>query len=248
MKPFTFLAFLFLCSSVICQEYRSKFIDANEHFSAQEYLLAIEIYEEILINAEHQDVYYNLGNAYYRVGDIGNSIWAYEKALKLSPRDSDINFNINYLRTMVRDKIIPPTDMYLISLYKSLVLKFTINDLILFIGLLFLFLSVKYILNFYTNAINPFNVIINYTTIAFIVTLSLMTLDKYWHASDKYLGVIVVSAVDVRSSPLNRGENVIFRIHEGTKVEIQNFQSGWSEIILLDGKKGWVPSKDIREI
>ena len=248
MKIFTYLATLFICSSVICQDYKSKFIDANEHYSAQEYLLAIEKYEDILINAEHQDVYYNHGNAYYRVGDIGNSIWAYEKALKLSPRDSDINFNINYLRTMVRDKIIPPNNMYLISLYKSLVLKFTISDLILFIGLLFLFLSIKYILNFYTNVINPVNTIINYITIAFIVTLSWLTLDKYWNVSDKYHGVIVASAVDVRSSPLDRGENVIFRVHEGTKVEIQNFQSGWSEIVLLDGKKGWVLSKDIREI
>jgi SH3-like domain-containing protein len=75
-----------------------------------------------------------------------------------------------------------------------------------------------------------------------------LTLDKYWNVSDKYHGVIVASAVDVRSSPLDRGENVIFRVHEGTKVEIQNFQSGWSEIVLLDGKKGWVLSKDIREI
>ena len=63
MKIFTYLATLFICSSVICQDYKSKFIDANEHYSAQEYLLAIEKYEDILINAEHQDVYYNLGNA-----------------------------------------------------------------------------------------------------------------------------------------------------------------------------------------
>ena len=75
-----------------------------------------------------------------------------------------------------------------------------------------------------------------------------MALDKYWDVSDKNHGIIIASAVDVRSSPLDRGENVVFRIHEGTKVEILDTQIGWSEIILLDGKKGWIPSKELREI
>tara|TARA_Y100000766_G_scaffold193372_1_gene166290 strand:+ start:476 stop:1222 length:747 start_codon:yes stop_codon:yes gene_type:complete len=248
MKILILIFYVLMYSSVFCQDNVDKFFNANEYYSDQEYLSSIELYEEILLNVEHEDVYYNLGNAYYRAGDIGNSIWAYERALKLSPRDSDTIFNINYLRTMVRDKIIPPNDMYIISLYKTLMLKFKLSDLIIFVGLLSVFLSIKYIINSYSNVLKSFNSIINYAIFTLIIALSWMALDKYWNVSDKYHGVIVSSAVDVRSSPLNKGENIVFRIHEGTKVEIQNTQSGWSEIVLLDGKKGWVLSKAVREI
>ena len=60
--------------------------------------------------------------------------------------------------------------------------------------------------------------------------------------------IVLSTAINVRSAPIMRGENVVFRIHEGTKVEILDTQIGWSEIILLDGKKGWIPSKELREI
>ena len=248
MKILRHIFYVLIYSSLFSQDNMDKFMNANEYYRNQEYLSSIELYEDILLNVEHEDVYYNLGNAYYRAGDIGNSIWAYERALKLSPRDSDINFNINYLRTMVRDKIIPPNDMYIISLYKSLMLKFKLSDLIIFVGLLSVLLSIKYIISSYSNVLRSFNMIINYAIFTLIIALSWMALDKYWIVSDKYHGVIITSAVDVRSSPLNRGENIVFRIHEGTKVEIQNRQSGWSEIVLLDGKKGWILSKAIREI
>tara|TARA_Y100000814_G_C12113919_1_gene328155 strand:- start:159 stop:608 length:450 start_codon:yes stop_codon:yes gene_type:complete len=149
---------------------------------------------------------------------------------------------------MVRDRILPPDDMYLISLYKSILLKINLQDILLFIGFIFLLLSAKYVLNNFSSILKPINHFINYIALLLIIFYFWMALDKYWDVSDKNHGIIITSAVDVRSSPLDRGENVIFRIHEGTKVEIHNLQAGWSEIMLLDGKKGWIFSKDIRNI
>ena len=246
MKSSMLTLFFCLHSVVLCEE--ERFIEANEYYSIEEYSEAIKVYEDILKNGEHANVYYNLGNSYFRVGDIGNSIWAYEKALKLSPRDSDINFNLKYLRFMVKDKILPPDDIYFISLYKSLVLKFSFTDILFLLGFIFMFLSIKYLINQYFNFLIYFNGFINYTSIVFLLIFSWMALDKYWDISDINHGIITSSVVDVRSSPLDRGDNVVFRIHEGTKVEIQNIQSGWSEIMLLDGKKGWIFSKGVRQI
>jgi uncharacterized protein YgiM (DUF1202 family) len=73
-------------------------------------------------------------------------------------------------------------------------------------------------------------------------------LDKYWDVSDKQEGIVIASAVDVRSAPIARGENVVFRIHEGTKVDITTMQPGWYEVILLDGKKGWIPAEEVRTL
>ena len=246
MKIFLITLFVFL--PAVSQNDMGRFEKANEHYILEQYSEAIEIYEDIIKNIDHENIYYNLGNSYFRIGDIGNSIWAYEKALELSPRDSDINFNIKYLRSMVRDKIIPPDDMYLISIYKSILLKFNLQDILSIIGFIFLILSLKYVLNNFSSILQPVNYLINFSSLFFIIFCFWMVLDKYWDVSDKYHGIITTSAVDVRSSPLDRGENVVFRIHEGTKVEIHNLQAGWSEIMLLDGKKGWVFSKDIRNI
>ena len=84
----------FLCLPAFSQNYSGRFEKANEHYTLEQYSTAIEIYEDIIESIEHENIYYNLGNSYFRIGDIGNSIWAYEKALERSPRDSDINFNV----------------------------------------------------------------------------------------------------------------------------------------------------------
>ena len=81
-----------------------------------------------------------------------------------------------------------------------------------------------------------------------IFIFSWMSFDKYWSISDNSYAIVLSTAINVRSAPIMRGENDVFRIHEGTKVEILDTQIGWSEIILLDGKKGWIPTKELREI
>ena len=111
-----------------------------------------------------------------------------------------------------------------------------------------MFLSIKYLINQYFNFLIYFNGFINYTSIVFLLIFSWMALDKYWDISDINHGIITSSAVDVRSSPLDRGDNVVFRIHEGTKAEITTSESGWYEIILIDGKKGWVNTQYMREL
>ena len=72
-----------------------------------------------------------------------------------------------------------------------------------------------------------------------------IVLDKFWEISDKSEGVIILPIVNVRSAPIDRDEKIIFRIHEGLKVDIVQSQPGWFEIILLDGKKGWISHKSL---
>ena len=69
----------------------SLFLDGNKHYSIQDYNGALDMYEKLLGQGyEHSDLYYNLGNAYYRQNQIGQSIWAYHKALKIEPRNKDL--------------------------------------------------------------------------------------------------------------------------------------------------------------
>ena len=75
-----------------------------------------------------------------------------------------------------------------------------------------------------------------------------MSFDKYWSISDLNEAIVVSTSIDVLSAPITRGENILFRIHEGTKAQITNSEEGWFEVTLLDGKKGWVSKKYMRKI
>jgi SH3-like domain-containing protein len=72
-----------------------------------------------------------------------------------------------------------------------------------------------------------------------------MALDKYFEISDTKEVVIVQSEVDIYSAPFEKSETVLFRLHEGVKAEITQEQPGWLEIILIDGKKGWLKSEKV---
>tara|TARA_B110000914_G_C15052444_1_gene260291 strand:- start:182 stop:493 length:312 start_codon:yes stop_codon:yes gene_type:complete len=92
------------------------------------------------------------------------------------------------------------------------------------------------------------NSIFNTFLIGCLMLLAWMSLDKYWSFSDTNEAIVISTSVDVRSAPIERGENVVFRIHEGTKVQITTIESSWYEIILLDGKKGWVSTQNMRKL
>jgi hypothetical protein len=182
------------------------------------------------------------------MGEVGHAVWAYEKGHALSPRDGDINYNLSYVSSQVRDRIQGPDDLFFLAFYRAILEKLTILDLITLGGLLFIGLGGLYVLRLNGAISEKLGGILNSILLVSVVTAGWIMLDKYWDVSDEQEGVIIASAVDVRSSPIARGENVVFRIHEGTKVDITTSQPGWFEIILLDGKKGWIPAEEVRTL
>ena len=122
MKRHIYL-WIIVLQALFAQSNNDLFTSANELYKINDYQSAISNYEQILSSSEHEDIYYNLGNAYFRNGDIGKSVWAFEKAFILDPRDPDIKFNLDYLRSLVRDRIIAPTDLFLLSMYKKTIEK-----------------------------------------------------------------------------------------------------------------------------
>ena len=86
-----------------------KFKEANELYIEEHYKTAAKNYEEMLDSAhQNSEVYYNLGNAYYKSKRLGLAIWAYEKALKIDPRNEDAKFNLEFANLQTEDKIEQP--------------------------------------------------------------------------------------------------------------------------------------------
>ena len=100
---FTFISYSF------CIDYNKLFDEANNFFIKENYKESVEIYELIIESGlENSAVFYNLGNSYYRLKDIGQAIWAYRNANRLSPRDEDIAYNLNIAEANKIDRINSP--------------------------------------------------------------------------------------------------------------------------------------------
>jgi hypothetical protein len=136
-----------------------------------------------------------------------------------------------------------PKTMLSLEQYRALKRSTTLLDIILIASAIFMLGAFIYFLKKYYRwrGIWISRVIITFFMISLVVHL--MALDKYFEISDTKEVVIVQSEVDIYSAPFERSETVLFRLHEGVKAEITQEQPGWLEIILIDGKKGWLQSE-----
>ena len=101
------VTFLTLSTFLLFAKSDSTFINANKAYTQKNYTLAIQLYNEVLADGyKNADVYYNLGNAYFSLNELGKSILNYERALRLSPGFADAKFNLEFSNQQVVDKIV----------------------------------------------------------------------------------------------------------------------------------------------
>ena len=113
------LVLLALMMSVTSQAVTKQNADAE--YAKGNYMQAIKDYEELLKSGASVDLYYNLGNAYYRTDNITRAVINYERALLLAPGDKDVRFNLQMARSKTIDKITPESEMFFVTWYHSLV-------------------------------------------------------------------------------------------------------------------------------
>ena len=121
--------------------------DASEAYRKGDYKKSIELYEKVIADHlakgdESPEIYYNLGNAYFRDNQIGKAILNYNRALLLSPGDSDIRHNLRFANTRIEDKIVPSNHFFLTDWFNSIQHLFNSNTWgVIAIVLFFLFLG-----------------------------------------------------------------------------------------------------------
>ena len=233
---------LFAVEEEISQHYKSG-MDA---YKKGQYDLAIQEFESILSNNwDSPELYYNLGNAFFRSGNTAGAVWAFESCLNLSPTHSDAKYNLKLANLKVIDRMgLPDPPLYL-QWYLGLKEQFTPTtwiNITLFIFFLFS-LSVT------VNRLFLFSLVQNLRGVIltiFFISLFL-TLHSIWTDNSLNLGVIYSLKAEVRSEP-NTFSTRLFEVHEGLKVSINQLENDWVEIELLDGKTGWISNDQIRLI
>ena len=234
-------------SSLCAQVAEQLFSDGNEKMREGNYVDAIQIYESILeLGFENGDLYYNLGNAYYRKYSIGLAAWAYYNALSINPRDKDIIHNLKVVQAKQVDRIEMPEPFFLLDIYRKLKDSFTFREIIL-LGSSLLF--VKALLAFFIQfGWFRYSIYKHIITIMIIITLAMhgIAADKYFQKIRSDFGIITSNGVNAHSGPYFEENTILFQINEGMRVEIKQIQDKWIEIILVDGKKGWIPLESMR--
>ena len=225
-------------------------VEADSAYARGEYQQAIKDYEALLKQGASADLYYNLGNAYYRTENITRAVLNYERALLLSPGDRDIRFNLQIAQAKTIDKIVPESEMFFFTWYRSLVNLMSVDgwartslaSLALLIVLLLIYLFSDRI---WLRKIGFFGGIV-------LLLLFVVSNVFAWQQKQNLLyrkgAIVIVPSVTVKSTPANNGTD-LFILHEGTKVNITDgSMKGWKEIRIADGKEGWIESKQIEEI
>ncbi|MBR5325193.1 MAG: BatD family protein [Prevotella sp.] len=241
---------LTICLTSATESHAVTKVEADSAYARGEYQQAIKDYEALLKQGASADLYYNLGNAYYRSENITRAVLNYERALLLSPGDRDIRFNLQIAQSKTIDRIVPESEMFFFTWYRSLVNLMSVDgwartslvslSLVIILLLVYLFSD-----RIWLRKIGFFGGFV-------LLVLFILSNVFAWQQKQNLLyrkgAIVITPSVTVKSTPASNGTD-LFVLHEGTKVTITDgSMKGWKEIRIADGKEGWLESKQLEEI
>lgn len=221
------------------------------YYNEGEFERAIDEWRTCIDNGtENSDLYYNLGNAYYRSDNYTRAILNYERALLLAPADDDIRHNLQLARQKTADKLSPSADFFLLTWYRSLAGMMSVDGWAV-AALLVLALAVALFLVYLFSQRVALQKLGFFGALAMLVCFLLFNLFAWQQKqtlTHRTGAIVIASETSVKSTPAQNGTD-LFRLHEGTKVEItDDSMAGWKEVRLPDGKEGWIAASAIEII
>ncbi|MFH0894593.1 MAG: tetratricopeptide repeat protein [Bacteroidota bacterium] len=241
---------LFSSFTAIASVNESLFEKANQSYKTGRFQEAFTIYKKINAGGEESSaLYFNMGNACYRMQQYPLAILYYEKAAKLNPLDEEIQFNLKIANQKIVDRIeVMPKTFYqrwmnsIINLFSSF--SWAVIVIILFVITLFMF------------AVYLFSQRIRIKKTAFWLSAGLVLIfsfsfifahKQYNRMNHHHEAILFVASVNVKSSPDDKGTD-IFVLHAGTKVEIIDQLGEWREVRIANGAVGWMKAKELEQI
>lgn len=248
------LLFIFILNSLSPLFAQHIWDEASEAYRKGDYKKSIELYEKLVADhlakgEESAELYYNLGNAYFRDSQIGKAILNYNRALLLDPGDSDIRHNLRFANTRIEDKIVPSNSFFLANWFKSVQNLFSSNTwgivsivlFFLFLGCMGVYLFVRLLwmrkTAFYTGIV----------IFVLMIAANVFAFNQKNARIHRNNGVVMVPAVSIRTSP-DPNSKELFQLHEGTTVKIRKTDGNWYEIEIANGSVGWIPKENIETI
>ena len=197
-----------------------------------------------------KELYYNLGNAYFKDGQIAPAVLWYERALRLDPSDQDVRYNLEYARALTQDKIEEVPEIFFVQWGHALCYLLPSNVWAV-IGLVFLAVTVALVLLFLLGSTAGQRKTGFFTGIVALLSALLGWEFAQWQRQEALrqdLAIVMKPVVSVKSSPSAGSAKDLFILHEGTRVRILDNVAGYTQIEIADGRQGWIPSGEMEVI
>ncbi len=248
MKKLFYLIVFTLSFTMYAQTSNELFAKANSFYNKGNYTEAIELYEKIESSNEvSSELYYNLGNSYYKLNKVGPSIYNYEKALKLDPSNIDASNNLIFAKRLSLDRVEDLPKSALQKFNQNYISKIGYNQWAVITVILAFISSILFLLYYFTAV--SYKKRIYFSTSIITLFLLIICLSISFHQFNKSQNTIEAivynSEVSIKNEPTNDA-NESFILHEGTKVFVLDGVDDWKKIRLSDGKIGWLKKKDIK--
>jgi len=230
------------------ETYIDEFARANALYEQKDYTSAIQAYSRIVNEGwESASLYFNLGNAYFKEGDLGHAILYYLRARRLDPSDEDVIHNLEFARrfswVQMEGVQLNPIKSFMVSLvdpYRIDMLAWATSACFV---LLFLFLIVRYGLGINNSGVRVGMVL---SLVLLVVSFSLATF-KYRHDFLTRRGVIISEEVPVRTGPSERSD-IELQGSPGLIVEILDETDDYLNVLFENKRRGWVKKDLVAEI
>lgn len=227
----------------------NNFERGNTAYRNGDYNGAVKLYESILDDGKHAaDLYFNLGNAYYKLEKLGPSVYYYEKGLQLDPKNKDIQNNLKYAQQAMVDEVIPTSGNTLSKAFNSLVQTFSSNTWAVLAVLASILITSLFLMYYFTQKPSLKRVWFigsMFFLLGIIFTISMSYFEMKLNEAN--FAIVWEDEIEVRDGPTSNSSHIYY-LHAGTKVAITYEEDNWARIELADGNEGWVQVQDIKKL
>lgn len=220
---------------------------AEKAYDTKKYKEAIEAYEKLVDQGfKSYELYFNLGNAYYRDKQLGKAIFNYERARKLNPNDEDVRINLGIATAKTIDKIDAKENFFISAVKSNLLSSFdtkgwaTLNivGIIFLCAFIFLFISTSSLLVKRLSFVLALLLLVGSIATYFLGYSALKS--KY----DNKFAIVTAREARIMNEPTTSATSK-FSLHEGTKIRIVENNGDWVLIKLDNGNEGWVKLQEV---
>ena len=251
VKKFIFFVIFSVLEMSFCQTTPEfLFNEGNKAYNTADYENAISLYEQTLKIGKHSaDVYYNLGNANYRLNKVAESVYYFEKAILMRPNDKDIITNSTFANNMTIDAIEKIPVSQIDQIRNSIIETFSFDIWTFFTVILLwiftiLFLAYLFFIRARLKRIFFFSSlsILLLFILSFSITYSIDQNEK-----NKKFAILFSKQTDIWSEP-NQQADRLFVLHEGAKMQLLDSLEEWQKIRIANGSEGWIKEASYKKI
>ena len=249
-KYISIIIILFLTIGSVASENDSLIDFANKKYSEGLYNEAIENYQKVIDNGyTSYELYFNLGNSYFKMNDLPSSILYYERARRLSPNNKDIQFNLKIANSRIPDKIEKVPELFFKRWWNSFYNMFSVNNwakITILVFVITLICTAFFILS-KQRRIKMIGFWLGLLFLILSVFSFGLSYQKYIYSQKHHEAIVFTPTITIKSSP-NKNSVDLFVIHEGAKLIITDKVDDWYEIRIANGGVGWLPQSSVEII